>query len=55
MALQVCLSGPLLAPMRKRKALTETDLKEREEAAAKRARLQEDKRRRLQENKHRKK
>uniref|UniRef100_A0A674C161 Chromodomain helicase DNA binding protein 1-like n=1 Tax=Salmo trutta TaxID=8032 RepID=A0A674C161_SALTR len=55
MALQVCLSGPLLAPMRKRKALTETDLKEREEAAAKRTRLQEDKRRRLQENKHRKK
>lgn len=52
---EVCLSGPLLAPMRKRKALTETDLKEREEAAAKRARLQEDKRRRLQENKHRKK
>uniref|UniRef100_A0A8C7IMT5 Chromodomain helicase DNA binding protein 1-like n=1 Tax=Oncorhynchus kisutch TaxID=8019 RepID=A0A8C7IMT5_ONCKI len=39
----------------KRKALTETDLKEREEAAAKRARVQEDKRRRLQENKHRKK
>uniref|UniRef100_A0A674C2G1 Chromodomain helicase DNA binding protein 1-like n=1 Tax=Salmo trutta TaxID=8032 RepID=A0A674C2G1_SALTR len=55
LALQVCLSGPLLAPMRKRKALTETDLKEREEAAAKRTRLQEDKRRRLQENKHRKK
>ncbi|XP_042178611.1 chromodomain-helicase-DNA-binding protein 1-like isoform X1 [Oncorhynchus tshawytscha] len=52
---EVCLSGPLLAPMRKRKALTETDLKEREEAAAKRARVQEDKRRRLQENKHRKK
>ncbi|XP_029564235.1 chromodomain-helicase-DNA-binding protein 1-like [Salmo trutta] len=52
---EVCLSGPLLAPMRKRKALTETDLKEREEAAAKRTRLQEDKRRRLQENKHRKK
>lgn len=43
----------MLAPMRKRKALT--DLKEREEAAAKRARVQEDKRRRLQENKHRKK
>uniref|UniRef100_A0A8C7S5L9 Chromodomain-helicase-DNA-binding protein 1-like n=1 Tax=Oncorhynchus mykiss TaxID=8022 RepID=A0A8C7S5L9_ONCMY len=55
MAPQVCLSGPMLAPMRKRKALTETDLKEREEAAAKRARVQEDKRRRLQENKHRKK
>ncbi|XP_064865450.1 chromodomain-helicase-DNA-binding protein 1-like isoform X2 [Oncorhynchus nerka] len=52
---EVGLSGPLLAPMRKRKALTETDLKEREEAAAKRARVQEDKRRRLQENKHRKK
>ncbi|XP_071202774.1 chromodomain-helicase-DNA-binding protein 1-like isoform X1 [Salvelinus alpinus] len=52
---EVCLSGPLGAPMRKRKALTETDLKEREEAAAKRGRLQEDKRRRLQENKHRKK
>uniref|UniRef100_A0A8K9V4M9 Uncharacterized protein n=1 Tax=Oncorhynchus mykiss TaxID=8022 RepID=A0A8K9V4M9_ONCMY len=52
---EVCLSGPMLAPMRKRKALTETDLKEREEAAAKRARVQEDKRRRLQENKHRKK
>ncbi|XP_041696684.1 chromodomain-helicase-DNA-binding protein 1-like isoform X1 [Coregonus clupeaformis] len=51
---EVCLSRPLGAPLRKRMA--KTDLKERrEEAAAKRARLQEDKKRRLQENKHRKK
>ncbi|KAK6313622.1 hypothetical protein J4Q44_G00150810 [Coregonus suidteri] len=51
---EVCLSRPLGAPLRKRMA--KPDLKERrEEAAAKRARLQEDKRRRLQEDKHRKK
>uniref|UniRef100_A0A6Q2X1B6 Chromodomain helicase DNA binding protein 1-like n=1 Tax=Esox lucius TaxID=8010 RepID=A0A6Q2X1B6_ESOLU len=55
----VSLSGPLGAPLQKRRALSVTELKERsrrnKEAAAKRACLQEDRKKRQEEEKHKKK
>lgn len=56
---QVSLSVALQIPTRKKKPLTEAELElrhqKREEAAAKRAKIQEDAKKKQQEQKHKKK